>query len=637
MCNVLYLNAKKITKVLLLGTIVVVATLFARHAEGTVSFYIEQEGAAYIGTEVVLLLGGNAATARDASFEWSFDGNARPILFRRGGLESQITPIDTEPITAFVSAFDANGDLLASASLTLEASEFSVEIVMVEPEPFMLWDANAQQDVAADGLIAGVPFQLEVRLTPDYSRVFHCTWTTDAATAIRAGRNEQRVTVVRNDIGDAEVSVVVRNADGLVLGRGARDVNVPITRSRIYESNRRRTAWNQWQEAQSQWAARNFDEAMASATAASETDPETREIMDGFEAMRANHNRVLRSRQFIAEAVSLHGEQNLAEALRIYRRAYAAWPLSETQASIRALESEIDKMRIRAQQVEWLRDTAAAYDQEGLFAEALRYYRATLELQPDDEAVAQRAERIEYRLASIAQATALLEEGRALEAAGRLVEAVEKYNASLSFESNAALEAHARDLEATIGERMTQAAALRTEATNLLGGDNDAEALLRFRESYLLWPDEELGLLIAELEQTVTEPAEQVIRAAVDFGIGTQADAARLLQEGHALYRDGRYREALEIYRKSFAISSDARLGDWIRMVETSLEEYDAVLRANALIKEANNLYSEGDHAAAIEKYRESLAIHFNAEVENFIRMLEELNPDLVDGNIVGG
>ena len=617
-----YLGIKKTAKTLLLGAIVLVAAMAATAfcAEGA-ALRIEQKDAAYIGCEVVLTLSGTATGVRDASYEWAFEGAAKPILFRRGGLESRFFPVDTNPIVVSVSAFDPSGKLLASANHKLNASEFLVEIIMIEPAPFMLWDANAKQDAVADGLIAGEPVQFEVRLTPNYDRTIRSAWNTDASTAILDGGNEQKVTIVRNEIGDAEISIVVRDADGLVLGRGARNINVPISRARVDESTRRRKAWNQWMEAQSKWDAKNFDEAMIDAAQAAETDQETLEITGGFETMSANYARVLRSRQLVASAVSQHGEQNFTDALRTYRRAYAAWPLSETEASIKALETEIDKIRVRRQQAEWLRDTAAAYDQEGLYADALRYYKETLVFQHDDS-VSQRAGRIEARLASIAQAQALANEGRDLEAKGLLLEAVEKYKASLGFETDTALEAHTRDLETSIRERRAQAATLRREAVELQRTNKAAEALLRYRESHVMWADPELAKLIADLEKTVTETTPQTVRAPEDFGIGTQADAARLLQEGHSLYRDGKYREALDVYRKSFAISKDPRLAEWISRVETSLKEYESVLQANVLIKEANNLYNEGDHEGALAKYRESLALRPNAEVENFIEML---------------
>jgi tetratricopeptide (TPR) repeat protein len=406
------------------------------------------------------------------------------------------------------------------------------------------------------------------------------------------------------------------------LGRGGKNVNVPISRAQVEESIRRRRAWSQWLEAQAQWDAKNFDMAIASATEASKVDPENLELTEGFKLMSANYNRVERSRKWIADATGMLGEQKLADALKAYRRAYAAWALSETESAIKNLEAEIDKIRIRRQQAEWLRDIGAAYDQEGFFEDALKYYKETLALQLDDN-VTQRAERIEKRLASIAQAKALSEEGQALEVKGQLLEAVEKYKESLKFEADNALTAHTKELEETIKERRTRAAALRREAADLQKRNNDADALLRYRESQALWPDPELAKRIGDMEKTVTEKPQQVVRTPEDFGIGTQADAARLLQDGHALYKQARYGEALDAYRKSFAISKDDRLSDWIGRVESSLKEYEAVLQANVLIKEANNLYNEGDHGGALKKYRESLAIHPNAEVENFIKMVE--------------
>jgi len=608
-------------KTLSLATIVLASLFFVRGAEGAYSLRVEQKDAAYIGCEVILSLDGDATKVEDASYEWRIEGNAKPILFRRGGLECRITPVDTEPIRAFVSAFDSGGAFLTSSDITLAAMEFTVNIVMIPPEPFMLWDAKAKQDTAADGLIAGEPVQFEVKLIPDYNKPIHCAWNTDASMAIRSGENEERVTIVRNEIGDAELSIVVRDAGGLVLGRGVEKINVSIPRSMVDDSIRRRKAWNQWMEAQSQWDVKNFDEAVANATEAAKIDPETLEITEGFRNMSANYARVLRSRKLTADAVALHGEQKYVDALKTYRRAYAAWALSETESSIKALESEIDKIRIRRQQAEWLKDTGAAYDQEGLFEDALKYYKETLALQPD-ESVSQRSERIERRLTSITQAKAFSAEGRDLESKGQLLEAVDKYKESLKFEADTTLETHMKELEETIKERRARAAALRREATDLQRRNNEAGALLRYRESHALWPDPELEKRIADMEKTVKETTQQVVRTPEDFGIGTQADATRLLQEGHALYKEGKYREALEVYRKSFSISKDDRLADWISRVETSLKEYEAVLQANILIKEANNLYNEGNRAGALEKYKESLVIHPNTEVENFIKML---------------
>ena len=598
-------------------------SFFASAATGDAGdFYIELKEEPYIGCEVVLSLGGEKVHS-ETTYEWSFEGNAKPILLRRGGLDWRCTPLDTNPGLASGNAINADGEFVASADLSLTAKEFTVNIVMVEPEPFMLWDAETKRDVAADGLIAGEPVQFKVELVPAYTNELKCQWNTDAATAIRSGDDTPQVTIVRNNIGDAEISVVVHNRANVVLGRGHKNVAVPIPRIRVNESIRRKNAWNQWIEALIQWDAKNFDEAIKNAVSAVELDPETLEIAEGLKTMRANYTRVERARKLTADALALQNEQKLVEALKVYRRAFAAWALAETEVVIKSLESEIDKIRVQRQQAEWLRDTAAAYDQEGFFEDALKYYKETLALQTN-EAVAQRMERIEKRLASIAQAKALSGEGRNLETEGQLLKALEKYKESLKFETSTALETHARELEETIKERRTRAAALRREAGNLQKKNNGAEALLRYKESQALWPEPDVEKRIAELEKTVTETSGQAIRSPEDFGIGTHADAERLLQEGHVLYKQGKYREALEVYHKSHAVSKDPRLADWIGRVEISLKEYESLLRANVLIKEAYNFYNGGRYAEALAKYKESLVVHANPEVEKFTALLEE-------------
>jgi tetratricopeptide (TPR) repeat protein len=589
-------------------------------AEGA-AFHIKQEADAYIGCEVVLSLGGDEAETPGVSYEWSLAGNVKPIRFGRNGLECRFTPYDTEPVSISVSAIGPAGPL-SSASVSLTAKEFTVDISLVKEEPFMLWDPNAKRDVPAEGLIAGEPIRLSLRLIPEYKNRIHCRWTTDAATAIRVGGEEPQVTVSRNEIGDAEVTVVVTDTNGVVLGRGRKSVTVPIARAAAEESARRRSAWKQWLDASSLWEAKKFDEAVSNAAAASEIDPDTLEVAEGLQVLRANYARVERSRKLSAEAESLYKKEKLTDALKTYRRAQVVWALPGIEDSIRSLEAEIDNIRVNRQRAEWLKDTASAYDQEGFFDDALKYYRQTLALMPD-EAVTQRAERIEKRLAAIAQARLLAEEGRKLESAGQLLDAVVKYKESLNFNPSEELSTHMKELEETIKERRARAGVLRREAAELQKRNNDAEALLRYRESQALWPDPDLAKRIADLEKTVTVP-RLAMRSAEDFGIGTQADAARLFQEAHALYKQGKFREALEIYRKSYAISKDERLAAWIGRVEASLKEYEAVLQANVLIKEGNRLYSEGRAREALAKYRESLAIHRNDEVENFIRFVEE-------------
>jgi tetratricopeptide (TPR) repeat protein len=593
-------------------------------AEGAGPFRVERQGDAYIGCEVLLTLAGEEAETPETVYEWSLKGSAQAILLRKGGLECRFTPYDTKPITASVTAIGAGGSVLASAEITLAAKEFSVDISRVEGSPFMLWDAAAKKDVAAAEVVAGEPAHFRLKLTPEYGdeKRLRIRWDTDASTGIVRGEEEPQVTIVRNEVGEAEVSVVVRDGNGLVLGRGSASVRVPISRSKVDESNRRRRAWMQWLEALNQWEEKKFDEAAEGAKAAAQIDPENPELADEVKALLARHLRTERARRFAAEAEALRTEKKIVEALKLYRRSYAAWPLEETQKPIAALEAEINAMRVKAQEMEWLRDTATGYDQENLFADALVFYKKILTLVSDD-AVAQRADRIEKRLLSMERAKALVGEGRELEAGGRLQDALDKYKESLTLEADAEISAHAGELEGAIRDRRAQAASLRREAAGLQRRRDNAQALLRYLESRALWPDAEADRQIAELEKIVGDPSSEDIRSSEDFGIGTRADAVRFRRMGHDLYTEGRYREALTHYRKSYLVSEDKQLKDWIERVEVPLREYEAVQEANALIKEGNALYNAGRFAEALAKYKASLLVHPSVEVENFVKKLE--------------
>ena len=128
-------------------------------------------------------------------------------------------------------------------------------------------------------------------------------------------------------------------------------------------------------------------------------------------------------------------------------------------------------------------------------------------------------------------------------------------------------------------------------------------------------------------------PRDAAVRTPEDFGIGTKADAARFLISGNKLYGEKRYREALAQYRKSYAISQDQVLSEQIWKLETSIREYEAIQASNKLIKEANLLYNQGLLQEAATKYRDSLAVHPNAEVEAFLKQIQNALPASPDAS----
>ena len=179
--------------------------------------------------------------------------------------------------------------------------------------------------------------------------------------------------------------------------------------------------------------------------------------------------------------------------------------MPESETSIKELEEAIDALRVKNQQAEWLKDTAAAYDQEGQIQEALDYYNQSQALVPS-QAIEERILRISRRLELIAEADKLAGTGSSLERNGKLVEAIESYKASLENNPDEALALHVKELEEIVVQRKRQAAALFREGSDLQRKRQETEALLRYRESMAMWPSPEAQKRIDALERTVRLP-----------------------------------------------------------------------------------------------------------------------------------
>ena len=128
----------------------------------------------------------------------------------------------------------------------------------------------------------------------------------------------------------------------------------------------------------------------------------------------------------------------------------------------------------------------------------------------------------------------------------------------------------------------------------------------------------EVARRIRDLERNVKN--DKPLRNPEDFGIGTQADAARIIKDADALYLQRQDEKAAALYRKALAIAPNDELRAWITQLEDKIRERRAAQAANAQIKAANALFKAGKIPEAAAKYREALAAHPNPEVEAFMK-----------------
>ena len=583
---------------------------------------VGMKGDAHVGERVVMSVESSQIPS-GGSVEWSVTPTSgkNPSRFsvRAGGRECTFTPLDTDPVRVEAVFVDRDGEIVSTAERLVTPEEFTVNISVVVDEPITLWDSVKRADYALspDVLMAGKPVRLRASLSPKFSGKYSLQWNGDAATVLTSQDNSD-IFIRRASIGTSEVTVTAFNSQGIKLGSGENTVSITLPVSTFEESSMEREAWQVWRKAQELWEAKNYAEAVQLAGHAITLSPRDSEISDGLQSMNANYSRYSKAQKLRSDAETFTESGRLDDALKNLRIAQVIWPLDDGERVIKAAEERVEKQRKLQQEANWLRDTASAYDNENLYEEALEYYAKSIALVSND-AVIDRMNRIRNRLTLIADADRYAGEGNSLEREGRLQEALNHYAASIQSNPDATLRQHIEELQSVISRRERQANALNREGDDLMKRNQNQEALIRFTESINVWPTDRAKQRLQQLNR-IKLPPDAVIRGPEDFGIGTKIDAQKIIQEADSLYTEGDIDQAAALYKKAQRISPSDEMKRWITRLDAVIKERDAVNAANRQIAEANTLFKAGKVKEALDLYRESLKTHKNAEIEEFIR-----------------
>ena len=603
------------------------ALLISLSLSFTVSSYaatpsVIMNGDAHVGEQAVLSVE-TSQIPSNGSVEWSVTPttgkNPSRISLRAGGRECAFTPLDTEPIRVIASFIDRNGEVVSSTETLVTPKEFQIDIAVVIDRPLTLWDSSRRANYALspDVLMAGSPVRLRASLNPQFRGEHTFRWNGDASVALMS-LDRDDIFMRRGSVGDCEITVTAFNASGVRLGSGESRVSITLPVSTYEESSMEREAWQSWQRAQELWEEKSYSEAVTLAQRAVNLSPRDTEISDGLRAMSANYARYTKAQKLREDAAAFDAARRFDDALKNLRIAQVIWPLDNGAEGIKAAEQKVEQMRKLIQEANWLRDTASAYDNENMYEDALDYYARSIAIVSSD-AVSDRMERIRNRLTLIADADRYASEGNSLEREGKLQEALNRYGASIMSNPDATLRQHVEELQSVISRRERQANNLNREGDDLMKRNQNQEALRRFTESMNVWPTDRARQRLQQLSRVKLAPGT-VIRGPEDFGIGTRIDAQKIIQEADELYASGNLDEAAALYRKAQAIAPSEEMRKWVARIDAVLKERDAVNAANRQIAEANALFRAGKTKEALDLYRESLKTHRNAEVEAFIQ-----------------
>jgi len=292
--------------------------------------------------------------------------------------------------------------------------------------------------------------------------------------------------------------------------------------------------------------------------------------------------------------------------------------------SVTVDEKTLEDAKKRADAAKKLDEGLAAWAR-GEGAEAVALLREAHELDPENMAAAAELARISAEFEERQRAAALLVEGDALAAEGRIEEALERYEASRIILANPETDEKIAALTTRVQEqqeRLERAKTLRLEGEDLLHKEQISQALAKFRESFAAASDPAVAQQIETLETRLSKARE-------------------LIAEGVTLQKAQSYPEALEKYRESLTFVKDPRIAEYAQKLEELLrkeeerqrreaeekrraEEQARLAAAKKLREEGAALQKAGKLVEAVAKYRESLPFLADPKLEEHIRILEE-------------
>lgn len=529
------------------------------------------------------------------------------------------------------------GTIMAEGAGRIAAQRYTVVVAGPkggEPKP-VVWREGAGAITVEDAFAQRQPLMFSAELIPT-AAVARWVWSATPKTCRIQTELGANASVVCLETGRYEIVARAYDAQGLELGAARKGFTVSISTQDIAAAQLRAEAQTMREKGYALLQAGQLREAVAAYRESYARWP-TEELKRHIEQLERQLSQKSSAAEQ-AEALRREEEKRKAEAeqlkqaawehirarrydegLEAFRRSLALKPDAELEAQVHQIRDAVEKRRARQTEAARWKKQGEALEAAGRLKEALAAYRSSLQAWTDEalEArMAQLEQKVAQQEAAAAKAAGLVAEGERLEQQGDWTAALAAYRESLKLRSSTDVAARVARLE----ERQRQQEAdrqtaerLRNEAEGLLQKGAVEDALLKFRESLRLWPDDN----VAEKARQAEARLEQERQA--------RRRAAELREEAAAKALDGQLEEALAKYRESVALRPDAELDQRIRDLEAQIARQKS-LRAEAarLADQAARLESEGKLGEALAAYKQSLEKHAQPDIAASIARLEE-------------
>lgn len=277
---------------------------------------------------------------------------------------------------------------------------------------------------------------------------------------------------------------------------------------------------------------------------------------------------------------------------------------------------------------------AAGFSNYDEFGKALNLMNKAYELDNETHEISEAAEKMANDNLLILRAVKFSSEGNDFKERQKWAESLSAYRGALAAWRFSEIEDNMAEVEKIVLEirvRRDRASWLRAMAKAYENEGKYQEAIDSYKKSLEFDIQSEAYKGIERMEEAKKKASnegkiQKKIAAPSEADIEKiRYEAEQLAKEGHELYRTGKYNEALELYKKSFAMKNDPELAKWIARVESGIKAQNSIDEANRLIREANALYKIQQYKEALERYKASLELYPNDDVSRYVKHIEEI------------
>lgn len=185
----------------------------------------------FIGKEIKARVQVTPAELKEIDFRWQISANGRQTFESQDKREITFIPQNAEPISVTVRArVPGKGDDLGEKSAVFTADKYDVKVNVLGPEgpKPQIWKEGVGLVPLEKGIAVHQFVGMRAEVTPAIEGA-RFEWTVNEDTHFESNNISQQIRLSRSQVGPAIASVIVRDKNGLELGRASNSFDVSVS------------------------------------------------------------------------------------------------------------------------------------------------------------------------------------------------------------------------------------------------------------------------------------------------------------------------------------------------------------------------------------------------------------------------